>query len=90
MLISRATRAATLAACATFLLATSACGTDQPEEGDTTTQVRLYGTDGNMLNSYPAELEERAGLVDGMKGTTPLTPLPEDFKNRLRSVDAGS
>ena len=22
-----------------------------------------------------------------MKGTTPLTPLPNDFKNRLRSVD---
>ncbi len=86
MFISRATRAATLAACATFLLATSACGTDQPEES-TTTQVRLYGTDGNMLNSYPAELKEHAGLVDGMKGTTPLTPLPEDFKSRLRSVD---
>ncbi|SCG79817.1 amino acid/amide ABC transporter substrate-binding protein, HAAT family [Micromonospora echinaurantiaca] len=86
MLISRASRAATLAACATFLLATSACGTDQPEEA-TTHQVRLYGTDGNMLNSYPAELKERANLVDGMKGTTPLTPLPEDFKNRLRTVD---
>ncbi|PZG00593.1 ABC transporter substrate-binding protein [Micromonospora deserti] len=86
MLISRASRAATLAACATFLLATSACGTDQPEEA-TTHQVRLYGTDGNMFNSYPAELKERAALVDGMKGTTPLTPLPEDFKSRLRSVD---
>ncbi|NJP34221.1 ABC transporter substrate-binding protein [Micromonospora thermarum] len=89
MLISRASRAATLAACATFLLATSACGTDKPEEGSTTTQVRLYGTDGNMLNSYPAELKERAGLVDGMKGTTPLTPLPEDFKRRLLAVNSG-
>ncbi|MBQ1076131.1 ABC transporter substrate-binding protein [Micromonospora sp. C31] len=86
MFKSRASRAAILAACATFLLATSACGTEEPKEA-TTHQVRLYGTDGNMLNSYPAELKDRASLVDGMKGTTPLTPLPEDFKNRLRSVD---
>ncbi|MCX4387424.1 ABC transporter substrate-binding protein [Micromonospora peucetia] len=86
MFKSRASRAATLAACATFLLATSACGTEEPDEA-TTHQVRLYGIDGNMLNSYPAELKDRADLVDGMKGTTPLTPLPEDFKNRLRSVD---
>ncbi|MGK5521652.1 ABC transporter substrate-binding protein [Micromonospora sp. URMC 107] len=86
MFKSRASRAATLAACATFLLATSACGTEEPQEA-TTHQVRLYGSDGNMLNSYPAELKDRASLVDGMKGTTPMTPLPEDFKNRLRSVD---
>lgn len=86
MLKSRASRAATLAACVTFLLANSACGTEGPEEA-TTHQVRLYGTDGNMLNSYPAELKDRASLVDGMKGTTPMTPLPESFKDRLRSAD---
>ncbi|MBM0231647.1 ABC transporter substrate-binding protein [Micromonospora sp. STR1_7] len=86
MLVSRRSRVATLAACATILLATSACGDDKAEEGSAQ-QVRLYGTDGNMLNSYPAELKERANLVDGMKGTTPLTPLPEDFKGRLRSVN---
>jgi ABC-type branched-subunit amino acid transport system substrate-binding protein len=86
MLVSRRSQVAALATCATILLATSACGTDKAEEA-TTQQVRLYGTDGNMLNTYPAELKERADLVDGMKGTTPLTPLPEDFKSRLRSVD---
>ncbi|MBQ0905719.1 ABC transporter substrate-binding protein [Micromonospora sp. U21] len=86
MLVSRRSRVASLAACATILLATSACGNDKAEE-KSAQQVRLYGTDGNMLNSYPAELKERANLVDGMKGTTPLTPLPEDFKSRLRSVD---
>ncbi|WP_027660580.1 ABC transporter substrate-binding protein [Salinispora fenicalii] len=86
MLISRATRAAALAACATFLLASSACGTDESDE-PTATSVRLYGTDGNMLNSFPTELGDRADLVDGMKGTTPLTPLPADFKDRLRSID---
>ncbi|MET8090203.1 ABC transporter substrate-binding protein [Micromonospora sp. NPDC005220] len=86
MFVSRRSRVATLAACATILLATSACGDDKPEE-TSAQQVRLYGTDGNMLNSYPAELKERASLVDGMKGTTPLTPLPDDFKSRLRAVD---
>lgn len=88
MLISRATRAATLAACAMVLLATSACGTDRSDEA-TATPIRLYGTDSTMLSSFPGELGERAGLVDGMKGTTPLTRLPEDFKNRLRSIDSG-
>ncbi|MBX7269931.1 ABC transporter substrate-binding protein [Micromonospora sp. Llam7] len=87
MHMSRGSRTAILAVCATALLATSACGDDQPEEA-TAQQVRLYGTDGNMLNSYPEELQDRANLVDGMKGTTPLTPLPEGFKNRLRSVDS--
>ncbi|MEW2147201.1 ABC transporter substrate-binding protein [Micromonospora vinacea] len=86
MFESRRSRVATLAACATILLATSACGDDKPEEASAQ-QVRLYGTDGNMLNSYPAELKERASLVDGMKGTTPLVPLPDDFKSRLRAVD---
>ncbi|MGC4854176.1 ABC transporter substrate-binding protein [Micromonospora sp. DT4] len=86
MFVSRRSRVATLAACATILFATSACGDDKADEGSAQ-QVRLYGTDGNMLNSYPAELKERADLVDGMKGTTPATPLPEDFKSRLRSVN---
>ncbi|MEV0806521.1 ABC transporter substrate-binding protein [Micromonospora sp. NPDC050200] len=87
MLVTRGPRAAILAAGAAFLLVTSACGTtDKPEETDTS-QVRLYGTDGNMLNSFPAELKEQADLVDGMKGTTPLTPLTDDFKERLRAVD---
>ncbi|MGC5017349.1 ABC transporter substrate-binding protein [Micromonospora sp. DT47] len=87
MLVTRGPRAAILAASAAFLLVTSACGTtDKPEEA-ATPQVRLYGTDGNMLNSFAAELKDRADLVDGMKGTTPLTPLTEDFKERLRSVD---
>ncbi|MFD2763892.1 ABC transporter substrate-binding protein [Micromonospora eburnea] len=87
MLVSRASRAAIAAASAVLLLATSACGSDQPEEANTDTQVRLYGTDGNMQTAYAVELRERAGLLKGMKGTIPLTPLPESFKERLRTVD---
>lgn len=87
MLVSRGSRTATALAGAALLLATSACGSDKPEGAATTTQVRLYGSDGNMLNSFAAELKDRADLVNGMKGTTPLTPLPESFKERLRTVD---
>ncbi|MEU6021183.1 ABC transporter substrate-binding protein [Micromonospora sp. NPDC047134] len=86
MHMSRGTRSAVLAVCATVLLATSACGNDERED-TTAQQVRLYGTDGNMSNSYAEELGDRANLVDGMKGTIPLTPLPENFKKRLLSVD---
>ncbi|WP_229398900.1 ABC transporter substrate-binding protein [Micromonospora okii] len=86
MPLSHGSRAATLVACGALLLAGAACGTEQPEEA-TVTQVRLYGTDGTMISGYAAELKERADLIDGMKGTTPLTPLPDAFKNRLRSVD---
>ncbi|MFI7210483.1 ABC transporter substrate-binding protein [Micromonospora maritima] len=86
MLRTRTSRAALSTACAALLLATSACGSDEPKDA-ATTQVRLYGTDGNMLNSYAATLKDRANLLNGMKGTTPLTPLPESFKERLRNVD---
>ncbi|WP_091647809.1 ABC transporter substrate-binding protein [Micromonospora pallida] len=88
MRVSRGSRVATLAACVTLLLSAAACGTEQPEEaGDESQQVRLYGNDGNMLNTFPNELKDRADLVNGMKGTTPMTPLPEDFKTRLRAVN---
>ncbi|MER6591490.1 ABC transporter substrate-binding protein [Micromonospora purpureochromogenes] len=87
MLVTRGPRAAILAAGAAFLLVTSACGTTDKPEDTATQQVRLYGTDGNMLNSFAGELKERADLVDGMKGTTPLTPLTDDFKDRLLAVD---
>ncbi|TDB72680.1 ABC transporter substrate-binding protein [Micromonospora sp. KC723] len=87
MLATRGPRAAILAAGAAFLLATSACGTTDKPKDTAIPQVRLYGTDGNMLNSFPAELKDRGNLVDGMKGTTPLTPLTEDFKQRLLRID---
>lgn len=86
MLGNRTSRAALSTACAALLLATSACGSDEPKDAGTT-QLRLYGTDGNMQNSFIAEFKDRASLVNGMKGTTPLTPLPESFKERLRNVD---
>ncbi|GIG88848.1 ABC transporter substrate-binding protein [Plantactinospora endophytica] len=90
MLASRGSRRAALsaAACAALLLA--GCGSDgdgAAEQATQPAQVRLYGTDGNMQNSFKAEFDQKTGLLKGMKGTTPLTPLSEDFKNRLSTKD---
>ncbi len=86
---SRLTRGAALATCAVVALTASGCGKDDKPSDSTAAapQVRLYGTDGNMQNSFGKEFSDQAGLLDGMKGTTPLTQLPEDFKARLRAVD---
>jgi ABC-type branched-subunit amino acid transport system substrate-binding protein len=83
-------RSAALAACTAFLLAIAGCGRtdDGPEETTPAGPVRLYGSDGNMINSFGEEFKDQAGVLAGMKGTTPLTPLSDDFKERLRSVDA--
>ncbi|MEE6258243.1 ABC transporter substrate-binding protein [Plantactinospora sonchi] len=90
MLVSRGPRRAalTVAACATLLLA-GCGGSDDDGSADETApaQVRLYGTDGNMQNSFAEEFGDQSGLLKGMKGTTPLTPLSDDFKERLRSID---
>ena len=49
--------------------------------------VRLYGTDGNMFNSVGDLLVDHPNGIVGMKGTTPLSRLSQNFKDRLRSVD---
>ena len=47
--------------------------------------VMVYGTDGNMGNALGEGLP--AGLLEGMKGTTPLTDTGQEFKDRLKAVD---
>jgi ABC-type branched-subunit amino acid transport system substrate-binding protein len=80
---------AVLAALVSVMLAASACGTGAGADDETLARTaRLYGTDGNMSNSFGAELKDSPGVLSGMKGTTPLTPLSEDFKRRLRTVNA--
>jgi ABC-type branched-subunit amino acid transport system substrate-binding protein len=89
----RLSRGALLAATAALLLTGTACTSETPDTGDsgdagaTRQLVRLYGADGNMSNSFGAEFKERPGLLAGMKGTTPLTPLEQSFKGRLTAVD---
>ena len=48
-------------------------------------QKLIYGTDGNMGNALGLGLPP--GLLNGMKGTTPLTRLSIDFQQRLRTDD---
>ncbi|MFI6758409.1 ABC transporter substrate-binding protein [Micromonospora sp. NPDC050417] len=88
MLVRRGSRNAGLAACAALLLATTACGSDDAEQ-PAASPVRLYGTDGNMQNSFVKEFDGQTKLLDGMKGTIPLTPLSEDFKERVTGQDPG-
>ncbi|HEX6404973.1 MAG TPA: ABC transporter substrate-binding protein [Pseudonocardiaceae bacterium] len=45
----------------------------------------VYGTDGNMGNALGVGLPP--GLLNGMKGTTPLTKLSADFQQRLHADD---
>jgi ABC-type branched-subunit amino acid transport system substrate-binding protein len=86
MHVTSGTRSAALAACVALLFATTACRADAAEE-TAVLPTRLYGTDGNMLNSFVQEFDGQSGLLDGMKGTVPLTPLSKDFKDRLTRVD---
>ncbi|HEX5540667.1 MAG TPA: ABC transporter substrate-binding protein [Micromonospora sp.] len=87
MLKSRARRVAALTVGAAFLLAAAGCGTEKSDEPTGTQKVRLYGTDGNMLSTFHEEFQDQVNLLEGMKGSAPATPLTDDFKNRLRSVD---
>lgn len=48
--------------------------------------LHVYGVDGNMGNALGEKFKE-PGALAGMKGTTPLTKLGEDFKKRLKEVD---
>lgn len=53
-------------------------------------QVYFYGTDGNMLNGIGDLLsKEHPNAIVGMKGTVPLSQLPQNFRDRLRAVDPG-
>ncbi|MGY2064023.1 ABC transporter substrate-binding protein [Blastococcus sp. SYSU DS0619] len=76
------------------LLALTACGggdegggtSAEGGGGDGEKQVNVYGTDGNMGNALGESFSEEGALA-GMRGTTPLTDLGDDFTNRLLEVD---
>ena len=77
------------------LLALTACGGGSDDSGGSNSrgdsgseekQINIYGTDGNMGNALGEDFDEQGALA-GMKGTTPLTELGPDFKDRLLEVD---
>jgi len=76
------------------LLALTACGGSNDDSGDSGSsdsgssekQVNVYGTDGNMGNALGEDFTENGALA-GMKGTTPLTDLAGDFKDRLKAIN---
>lgn len=72
-------------------LAAAGCGSTAQSDSDarTSQDVRFYGSDGNMANSFGEALKDSPAVLAGMKGTTPLTPLSDDFKRRVKSIDPG-
>jgi ABC-type branched-subunit amino acid transport system substrate-binding protein len=71
------------------LLAASGCSsnTESDDNAGPSAEIRLYGTDGNMANSFGDALKDSPAVLNGMKGTTPLTPLSDDFKRRVKAID---
>ncbi len=49
--------------------------------------IPVFGTDGNMGNALGEQFEGEAGALEGMRGTTPLTDLSKDFRDRLLEID---
>ncbi|UOY02835.1 ABC transporter substrate-binding protein [Blastococcus sp. PRF04-17] len=84
-----------IAVTAAAVLALAACGGgDEDSGGDNNTadggseekQINVYGTDGNVGDPLGEQFEE-PGALAGMKGTTPLTDLSQEFRDRLLEVD---
>jgi hypothetical protein len=82
----------TVAVSGVALLALAACGGGGDEGGDTggsgseEKQINIYGTDGNVGDPLGEQFQDE-GALQGMKGTTPLTDLSPDFRERLLAVD---
>jgi branched-chain amino acid transport system substrate-binding protein len=57
------------------------------EKGIGPKDKKVYGTDGNMGNALGEQFTDNAGALEGMKGTTPLVELSDDFKGRLMEVN---
>jgi len=86
------TTARSIAVTGAALLAVTACGGgDSGGSGDTKAdsgpkEIKVYGTDGNVGDPLGEQFQEKGALA-GMKGTTPLTDLSKEFKDRLLKVN---
>ncbi|TFV87590.1 ABC transporter substrate-binding protein [Blastococcus sp. CT_GayMR16] len=75
------------------LLAVTACGSDSDDSGGGSDSggsneavTNIYGSDGNMGSALGDQFTDKGALA-GMKGTTPLTDLSADFKERLDALN---
>jgi hypothetical protein len=73
------------------LLALAACGGGDDggtsaDSGSDEKQINVYGTDGNVGDPLGEQFQDE-GALEGMKGTTPLTDLSQEFRDRLLAVD---
>ncbi|OLB79303.1 MAG: hypothetical protein AUI14_10780 [Actinobacteria bacterium 13_2_20CM_2_71_6] len=83
----RAHRAAYAVVSAVLLLVLVGCGSKGSGPATSApTGVQLYGTDGNMFDTLGAAFKN-PDAISGMVGTAPLTPLTEDFKQRIKATD---
>jgi ABC-type branched-subunit amino acid transport system substrate-binding protein len=86
-------RASAAAVSAIAVFAASGCGKTETPVTDPlagpANAVRLYGSDGNMLNAVGERLKDYPDSLAGMKGTAPFTRLPRTFRDRLRTIDRG-
>jgi hypothetical protein len=86
------TTARSIAVTGAALLALAACGGGGDGGGGDTEadsgpkEIKIYGTDGNVGDPLGEQFSEK-GALEGMKGTTPLTDLSSEFKDRLLEVD---
>jgi hypothetical protein len=82
----------TIAVSGAALLALAACGggdeggTSAEGGGSEEKQINVYGTDGNVGDPLGEQFQDE-GALEGMKGTTPLTDLSQEFRDRLLEVD---
>jgi ABC-type branched-subunit amino acid transport system substrate-binding protein len=84
----RYSRAIAAFGCASLLFAASACSSSSADEQTSAYKgAYLYGADANMSNSFGARFDDLPGVLEGMKGTTPMMNLSSEFIARLRAVD---
>ncbi|MGY1814127.1 ABC transporter substrate-binding protein [Blastococcus sp. SYSU D00820] len=90
------TKARGIALSSAALVVLAACSSGGDDEGGSGSgsgggggeqkQVNVYGTDGNVGNALGEQFDQE-GALEGLKGTTPLTDLSQDFKDKLLAVD---
>jgi len=87
----RISRAVAAVLATAVVLAAAGCAQQAPNADPlerSADEIRLYGSDGNMLNAVGDLLVDYPDALTGMKGTTPLSRLSQSFRDRLRGIDS--